>query len=143
MELSDKVFPLTFANLYTSQQKDKQLLKLLKQGQYCSQSFCGGNKQYDLICHKDKIIVPSQLQTRVTQWYHDYLLHPGQACTEETIKQHLWWPDMRKTIITHIKYCDVCQQLKKTTKKYGHLPPKVAEGVPWECLCQHYWSIHD
>jgi transposase InsO family protein len=31
--------------------------------------------------------------------------------------------------------CDICQRTKRTTKKYGHLPPKEAEANPWEVLC--------
>jgi hypothetical protein len=31
--------------------------------------------------------------------------------------------------------CNICQQTKCTTKKYGHLPPKEAKASPWEVLC--------
>ena len=31
--------------------------------------------------------------------------------------------------------CDICQRTKRTKKKYGHLPPKEAETVPWDTLC--------
>jgi hypothetical protein len=31
--------------------------------------------------------------------------------------------------------CVICQTTKKSTKKYGQLPPKIAESVPWEIMC--------
>jgi hypothetical protein len=55
--------------------------------------------------------------------------------TEETIRQHLYWPDMQKDVRQYIKTCDTCQLNKKKNKKYGHLPAKEAETVPWEKLC--------
>ena len=30
---------------------------------------------------------------------------------------------------------DMCQCMKKGTKIYGHLPAKLAEGIPWDTLC--------
>src|SRR5210317_1943070 len=55
--------------------------------------------------------------------------------TEETIGQHLWWPDMRKQITQYVKACPTCQKNKQKKKKYGHLPPKEAECIPWDKLC--------
>jgi hypothetical protein len=31
--------------------------------------------------------------------------------------------------------CQVCQMTKKDRKKYGLLPPKIAESDPWVMLC--------
>ena len=31
--------------------------------------------------------------------------------------------------------CPICQKTKKSSIKYGHLPPKVTEDTPWEKLC--------
>ena len=51
---------------------------------------------------------------------------------EATISQMYWWPFMKKDILRHVKTCRTCQLTKKTRKKYGHLPPKVAEDArPW------------
>ena len=42
---------------------------------------------------------------------------------------------MQKDIRKHVRKCPTCQQLKLKTKKYGHLPEKEAECIPWEKLC--------
>jgi hypothetical protein len=41
---------------------------------------------YDFLCYKDKIYIPQLLRQRVLSWYHEYLLHLGQTCTEQTIR---------------------------------------------------------
>ena len=34
-----------------------------------------------------------------------------------------------------IKKCPQCQKCKRSSKKYGHLPEKEAEIIPWDKLC--------
>ena len=69
------------------------------------------------------------------QWYHNVLLHPGHDRTENSIKQHFWWPKMREHIRSHVKNCEPCQRNKRRQMKYGTLPPKIAESKPWDKLC--------
>ena len=68
-------------------------------------------------------------------WYHKYLCHPGETQTKETIKQHLYWPNLRMDIQSHVDKCTVCQCGKKKQLKYRHLPPKEAKYMPWQHLC--------
>ena len=82
-----------------------QALSHASTASYHTKSFRGGGTNHTLICHKDKIVIPSSLQNRVVEWYHTYLLHPGVNCTEATIRQHLWWPNMRDDIKRHIGTC--------------------------------------
>jgi transposase InsO family protein len=42
---------------------------------------------------------------------------------------------MRAHITNYVKICPLCQRNKRRQKKYGFLPPKDAEAVPWEKLC--------
>ena len=64
-------------------------------------------------------------------WYHEYLVHPGQTRMEETIRKIFYWPNLDKSVQEYVKTCHKCQISKKQRKKYGHLPPKKAEDVPW------------
>ena len=41
----------------------------------------------------------------------------------------------RTDVLKHVKKCPNCQKAKKQKKKYGHVPPKIAESQPWEHLC--------
>jgi hypothetical protein len=42
---------------------------------------------------------------------------------------------MRDTVTDICSKCHSCQKNKKSTKKYGHLPPKEAQANPWDILC--------
>ena len=84
---------------------------------------------------KDKIYIPLLLQKRLVEWYHNRLLHPGHTRTEETIKQHFWWPKLRDHVRSYVKTCTICQKNKRKKHHYGLLPAKEAEATPWDKLC--------
>ena len=94
-KLSNDIFPLDYTLIDKEQQKDPTLLKALKANLYTIKAFCGGDdKSIELICHNDKIVIPTSLRQRVVEWYHTYLLQPGLNRTEESICQHLAWPNL-------------------------------------------------
>ena len=63
------------------------------------------------------------------------LCHPGETRTEETIRQHFAWKGLKADVKRQCRSCHICQVTKKTNAKYGHLPPKEPEIMPWETLC--------
>ena len=88
-----------------------------------------------LVYDKTRYIVPgNELQSRVIQWYHHYLQHPGHTRLEATIQSALYWPSMRSQIRQHVKRCDRCQLGKKRRRQYGKLPSKIAQIVPWRSV---------
>ena len=62
----------------------------------------------------------------MVKWYHMHLLHPGLDQTEAIIRQYLYWPGIRAAVQKEVTRCDVCQRLKKVSKKYGKLPVNLA-----------------
>ena len=132
----DDMFPLTFAAILKEQQKDNFLKnKVTNDDNYSVTPFYGGGKSRRLITFKGKICIPAALQKSMVQWYHEQLCHPGETRTEQTIRQHYHWINLRKTVHEVCSKCPTCQRTKKSTKKYGLLPKKLAEGNPWEKLC--------
>ena len=125
-------FPISITLIKSFQQRDKAFVKKAESidPAYTNSPFRGGA----VICHNHKVVIPQQLRNHVVKWYHEMLCHPGKKRTEETIRQHLTWPGLKTDVIKHIK-CPNCQGNKKQRKKYGHLPPKLAESQPWEHLC--------
>ena len=87
-----------------------------------------------LICKNDKIVVTKMLKKYVVNWYHIQLLYMGTERTKATISKHDYWPHLRDAIRTHIKVCNNSQKNKKKTLKYGKLPAKEAEAIPWDRL---------
>jgi hypothetical protein len=134
--LEPDIFPVNFGVIASYQNRDKELENLLKttNPNISRKIFRGGES---LICHRDKIFVPKDLRRHIIDWYHTYLMHPGITRTEETISQHLYWPNIRKTVEEFVKSCPTCQKAKGKRLKYGHLPAKdpVSESQPWQRLC--------
>ena len=137
-DLPSDTFLITYQLMINCEQnKDKTLLATIKNGakNYSLKEFYGGSRSSQLLCYKNRIIIPQGLQKRVVQWYHHTLCHPGINQTKETISQHFYWKNMRDQITCNVSTCSVCQKQKKQRKKYGLPPEKEAEYNPWEHLC--------
>ena len=133
--LESDVFPLKLSVIAHYQQRDDDLQKLVGvDTNVYRKTFRGGEQ---LLCYKNRIFVPKALRKHVVEWYHTYLLHPGETRTEETIAQHLYWPNIRKLVQEQVKTCEKCQLAKRKRLKYGHLPVKNVdtEIQPWRRLC--------
>ena len=135
-DLPKDAFPLTYKIIMEAQQQDKELInKVETRPAYSIKEYHGGGKKWALITYNGKISVPRVLQERLVHWYHDRLCHPGETRTELTIRQHFTWKNLRDTVHKVCSKCPICQKAKRSGKKYGHLPEKEAEAMPWDVLC--------
>ena len=75
------------------------------------------------------------LQAKVVQWYHHYLMHPGHTRLEETIAATMYWRFLWSNIRSYVKRCADSQRCKKRKRKYGKLPSKIVEIIPWQGVC--------
>ena len=91
-------FPLTFAKIFAAQQSDSVLQSVKSKKEYSMQSFHGGGKSFSLITKDKKIVIPKTLQEVAVQWYHLYLVHAGETRTEQSIRLHYWWNNLRETV---------------------------------------------
>lgn len=135
-DLPSDAFPIRYCDIAKAQSKDKRLqTKLLTLDSYSEYTFRGGDKSHQLICRHGKIAVPTKLQSRLVNWYHEMLCHPGETRTEQTIRQHFDWKGLRTTVHTICSKCPTCQKAKVSNQKHGKLPAKQAEVNPWDTLC--------
>jgi len=136
LDLPDgQTFPLKLKTIHKLQKLDDEILAKAQKGLYSVHNFRGGGESIPLLVEKAKIVVPKVLHERVVEWYHINLCHPGRTRTELTIRQHFTWSNLRDTVENVCRKCQICQRTKRTTKKWGLLPPKEAEANPWEKLC--------
>ena len=63
--------------------------------------------------------------------------------TEAMICQHVYWPDIRNYVRTEVSNCETCQHTKLSNKKYGKLPAKLAEEIPWNKICVDIIGTYD
>ena len=109
--LDMKIFPLKLSVIAYYQKCDRELQNLVGMPPHVSrQTFHQGEQ---LLCYKNRIFVPQALRKHVVEWYHTYLLYPGESFTEETIAQHIYWPNIRKLVQEQVKSCVKCQLAKR------------------------------
>ena len=103
-DIPDDAYPLTMKNICRAQHNDKTLVEKLRKDApgYSLTAFRGGGKTREVITYNGKIYVPSRLQKRCVEWYHMILCHPGELRTEQTIRMHYYWPNMRQLVV------DIC-----------------------------------
>ncbi len=47
----------------------------------------------------------------------------------------MYWKSLLSDVKRHVKGCKNCQKGNKRKQKYGKLPVKNAETIPWKCVC--------
>jgi hypothetical protein len=129
-DLSDEDFPMNPSLIAKYQSLDKKLKKEMTdaKGKDFSVKVVEG---VSLVHQNDKIQIPSKLQSRIIAWYHEYLAHPGENRTKDTISQVFTWPQMWSQVKTFCKTCPQCQLWKRKHPQYGKLPIKEAKADPW------------
>ena len=85
-----------------------------------------------LVYTQSRLMIPEVLRTRAVQWYHHYLQHPDISRLKETLIAVMFWPGIRADVRQHEKSCNRCQLGKRHKQKDGHVPPKIADQVPWQ-----------
>jgi hypothetical protein len=129
-------YPMSYAQLASEQNKDARLLdEFAKNELYVRETRHHGDKEYDLITREGKIVVPTTMQAKLVQWYHSTLMHPGETRMELTIGQHYYWKNLRTSMKHVCGRCNVCQLTKPKLRKFGHLPEKQADVIPWKQVC--------
>jgi len=137
-ELKDDAFPLAPDLIQYYQEKDSQLQEESKQGKHFTLKEIEG---VELIHENGKIRIPEALKDRVLDWYHQMLVHPGETRMEASLRSLYTWKGLRKDVQHVCKHCHTCQMFKKSgRKKYGLLPPKVAECVKWSRVNVDLWG---
>ena len=132
----DEIYPVTVSEIATNQRLDKTLKTFFTKEDPKGRITCKVIDDVDILIYDNKrMCVPASLTDRVVQWYHHYLQHPGHTRLEETLKSVMYWHSMRTQIRKYTSKCVRCQKGKKTTRKYGSVPAKIAETVPWKSVC--------
>ena len=84
--------------------------------------FVGAEQTTKLICQNENIVIPKILQSKVVNWYHDMLCHPGETRMEESIRHHMTWKGLRQDVCKKRQTCHRCQIVKRTKQK---VPPGI------------------
>ena len=81
-DLPKSAYPINYHDIAKAQETDAKLKqKLVSHKDYILDTFCGGDKDHRLIFRNNKICLPTALQKKTVEWYHEMLCHPGETQT--------------------------------------------------------------
>jgi hypothetical protein len=68
-----------------------------------------------------------------------YLMHPGADKMYYTLKDHYWWPGMKKAIAAYVERCLTCLQVKAEHQKpSGMLQPLEIPIWKWRMITMDF-----
>ena len=135
-DLTFSAYSICYHDIYKSQKTDAKLKqKLVSHKDNTLDTFREGDQNHRLIFQNSKMCLPTALQKKTVDWYHEMLCQPVETCTEHTISQRFDWKGLHKTVNNVCRKFPAFQRSKTTNQKYGNLPPKQAEINPWDTLC--------
>ena len=125
-----ELFPLCMAEIAAQQMDDEELTQRMSKESKRVYTKRAVNDN-DVILEDGKVFIPKPLRHRIMDWYHHWLCHPGANRMHKTMNITMTWPNQKSDIEYWVKTCKRCQLAKKKTKKYGKLPAKKTEVIPW------------
>ena len=101
-----------------NEQKGDALIKRLMQkspNRYVVQERKFSGTTYKLVTRENKIVLPTSMQRKAVEWYHQILCHPGETRTELTMPQHFCWKGMQCTTL-----CKMCAKGAPHVRQIRH-----------------------
>ena len=133
-EPEEEIYPATVSEIASEQRKDKKLKRYFNKHVEVDPkdriSLMVIDETDILLYDRQRLVIPTSMQSNIVAWYHHYLMHPGHTRLEETIAASMYWRSLRSDVRKHVKKNKSSQLGKKRTHQYGKLPPKLAETVP-------------
>ena len=96
---------------------------------YHTKSFLGAQKDYEMICKDNKIVIPSSLKEKVLEWYQTNLIHPGKDRTYATIAQHFYWKGMKMTYNNLSQSSQHVKRLRTENKSMDIFQPRKLKSL--------------
>ena len=92
---------------------------------------------------KNRVWIPTvdQLRTRIMDEAHQtkYSIHPGADKMYKGLKEHYWWPGMKKDVAIYVSKCLTCARIKVEHQKPSGLlqQPEIPEWK-WEQISMDF-----
>ena len=98
-DLPNSAYPILYHDIAKAQKTDAKLQqKLVSHKYYTLNTFRGGDQKHRLICRNRKICLPTKLQRKTVDWFHEMLCHPVENFTEHTLCQNFGRKGLRTKI---------------------------------------------
>ena len=91
-----QTYPLSYAEIASEQKEDTTIKRLMRKSpkRYVIQERKFSGTTYQLVTREDKIVLPTSMQRKAVEWYHQILCHPGETQTDFEILRD-WVQEMK------------------------------------------------
>ena len=101
------------------------------------------SKKWWSVNGSNRLYVPNDevLKREILEEAHEsvFAMHPGSTKMYHTLREHYWWPFMKKEIAEYVRRCLICQQVKAERQKpSGLLQPLPIPEWKWERITMDF-----
>ncbi|CAN1154462.1 Transposon Ty3-I Gag-Pol polyprotein [Linum perenne] len=136
-----KIRPMLHEQIKEKQKDDPELEKYFKQIQE------GKDVKFkvidDMLTYQGRVCVPNvdKLRQNILDEAHSapYAMHPGATKMYRTLKEHFWWPNLKRDVAEHVYHCLECQMIKAEHQApvIEHLPLEIPEWT-WDKITMDF-----
>ncbi|CAL1353211.1 unnamed protein product [Linum trigynum] len=136
-----KIRPMLQERIREKQSEDLEFEK------YKKQVLEGKDTKFELVdgvlMYQGRLCVPDvdKLRKDILDEAHSapYAMHPGATKMYRTLKEHFWWPGLKKEVATHVYQCLECQMIKAEHQApiIEHLPLEIPQWT-WEKITMDF-----
>lgn len=130
--------PFHFDTIHHYQQSENDILQLPLSDpkRFFSQTL----DNYPIVCRYDrlepdsswKIQLPTAMLKPLVDWYHKITVHStGMDRLEALIRRHFYHSNLRETVRHVVSNCELCHQVRTSSRQAGTLAPREAPILPW------------
>ena len=136
-----QIRPVLRQRIQEVQGSDPQLVKIREQIQQGAET--PFSVQDDTLLMNGRLCVPeiNDLRKEILDEAHNapYAMHPGTTKMYKTLRQHYWWPRMKKDVAEFVSKCLTCQQIKAEHQApTGMLQPLTIPIWKWENITMDF-----
>ena len=136
-----QIRPVLRQRIQEVQSTDPSLAKIMEQVQQGTDT--PFSIQVDTLMIGNRLCVPDvvDLRREILDEVHNapYAMHPGTTKMYNTLRQHYWWPGMKKDVADFATRCLTCQQVKAEHQaSSGMLQPLSIPVRKWENITMDF-----
>lgn len=141
---SDKCYTMTFQpELLEKIRRCKEEIMNQDMNTLTGEEICTQKDDKGILRFSSRIWIPNvpEIKNEILRDAHSsrYSIHPGSTKMYQDLKEHFWWPDMKREIAEWVSKCYTCQRVKAEHQKpSGLLQPLDIPEWKWEHLAMEF-----
>ena len=81
---------------------------------------------------REQICLPQEYSSKCISLAHNHFGHQGRNKMVQLIRPFFHWPTITKHCLTHVRHCDTCQRMDKSSLKQNTMQIREQFSIPFE-----------